>query len=313
MRVRHGAPVGLALALIAFGVLLTLREAGVIAEEVSVLWIVVTAVGVGLLIAVFSGRRPGAGLVLPLVLIAIGGTELLKDAGRLGEDFSVIPPVIVAVGLGLLLGGLAWRLSAPEAEDGVVTKRIPLDGASEAQVSIVHGGGELRVGEHHDQYNLVEGTFDGGVREQVDRDGDRLIARLEPVRGRRSRQWDVRLKPGVPLDLAVQGGAQRSTLDLSRLLVRSLVLETGASSTSLTMPERGQATARIRAGGASVDVRIPPAVGARIRMGGGLSSRNVDESRFPRTGDVYQSPDFLTAGDRVELDIEGGAASFSVR
>ena len=175
LRFRHGAPVGFALALIGFGVLLTLREAGVIAE------------------------------------------------------------------------------------DGVVTKRIPLDGASEAQVSIVHGGGELRLGEHHDPYNLVEGTFDGGVREQVDREGDRLIARLEPARGRRSRRWDVRLKPGIPLDLVVQGGAQSSTLDLSRLLVRSLVLETGASSTSLTLPERGRTNARIRAGGASVDVRVPRA------------------------------------------------------
>lgn len=306
---------GLALALIGFGVLLTLREAGALAEDVSILWIVVTAVGFGLLVAVFSGRRPGAGLVLPLVLIAIGGTELLKDAGRLDEDFSVIPPVIVAVGLGLLLGGVAWRLSAPREEEGAVTKRIPLGGASEATVVIHHGGGELRVTSHHEPYNLIDGRFEGGVREEVRRDGRRLHVRLEPARTRLGggRRWDIGLKPGVPLELTIAGGAQSSEIDLSRLLVGSLSLETGASSTTLTLPERGRVDVRIQAGGARVAVKVPPGMEARIGLSASMSAWDIDEGRFPRSGDVYQSAGFDTAGDRADIRIEGGAASFSVR
>jgi hypothetical protein len=45
----------------------------------------------------------------------------------------------------------------------------------------------------------------------------------------------------------------------------------------------------------------------------GLGSIQVDESRFPRMGDGYQSTDYATAENRVDLDIQGGVGSVHVR
>jgi hypothetical protein len=54
-------------------------------------------------------------------------------------------------------------------------------------------------------------------------------------------------------------------------------------------------------------------VAARIRTGGGLTATSVDQSRFPRAGKVYQSPDYDTAQNRADIKIEMGAGSISVR
>jgi hypothetical protein len=54
MRPRSGGFSGLALALVAFGVLLLLRQTGVIAQDIRIWPIVVLAIGVGLLVAVLT-------------------------------------------------------------------------------------------------------------------------------------------------------------------------------------------------------------------------------------------------------------------
>jgi hypothetical protein len=44
-----------------------------------------------------------------------------------------------------------------------------------------------------------------------------------------------------------------------------------------------------------------------------VGSIRVDEDRFPRSGSDYQSPDFGSAPNRVDLEINGGVGSVRVR
>jgi hypothetical protein len=114
--------------------------------------------------------------------------------------------------------------------------------------------------------------------------------------------------------LKLETGASESILDLSELLVTELNLQSGASSTELTLPAGAVYTrAKISGGAASFKVRVPSGVAARIQYSGGIASLDVDELRFPRSGDGFQSPDFATAKNKVELNIEVGAASVEVR
>ena len=121
------------------------------------------------------------------------------------------------------------------------------------------------------------------------------------------------LAPGIPLSLDLQTGASESTLDLSGLDVPSLSVNTGASQCRVILPQRGETDVRIRAGATNVDVVVPKSVSARVRFQGGLASRRIDEERFPRTGSEYRSPDYDTAENRADIDIQGGAGSFTVR
>jgi hypothetical protein len=320
---RTGGFSGLALALVAFGVLLLLRQTGVIAEDVRIWPIVVLAIGVGLLAAVFSGRYAGGGLVLPFVLIDLGLIELLKDTGTLDEDFSVWPSLLIAIGAGALLGGIAVRRAVRRGSEETATYRVALPpegaGVTMARLRLLHGGGELRVDAGSDFRSIAVLTYVGGLHERVTREGPTLVATMESEFGGGyrgwppwRRRWDLSLKPGFPLELEFDTGAGASTVDLTGLLVNSLAMRTGAGSASIALPERGRIGVRIQAGAASFEVSVPPSMPARIAFSGGASTVRVDEERFPKTGGVWQSPGWDEASDRADIVIEGTAGSFSV-
>ena len=43
-----------------------------------------------------------------------------------------------------------------------------------------------------------------------------------------------------------------------------------------------------------------------------IGSNQIDETRFPRVGDMYQSADYDSATNRVDLDVQGGVGSLRV-
>jgi len=93
-----------------------------------------------------------------------------------------------------------------------------------------------------------------------------------------------------------------------------LELRTGASETTVTLPRAAGVTdVKADAGAASLTFIVPNGVAARIRPKVVIGSIRVDEDRFPRSGSDYQSPDFGSAPNRVDLEINGGVGSVRVR
>jgi hypothetical protein len=80
-----------------------------------------------------------------------------------------------------------------------------------------------------------------------------------------------------------------------------------------TTASAGFTHARVESGAASVKVRVPPGVAARISGQMGLGALDVDQHRFPPRGGGYESDDFSAAANRVELEVEGGVGSVDVR
>jgi len=126
--------------------------------------------------------------------------------------------------------------------------------------------------------------------------------------------WWFGLNREIPLSLDFRTGAGDTRLDLADLRVTYLRLQTGASATDLTLPGgAGHTRVDIRAGVASVIIRVPSGVAARVRARGALASVSVDRQRFPRAGNVYQSLDYDSAANKADIDIETGVGSISVR
>ncbi len=260
------------------------------------------------------------GLFWGTILLIIGLLLLFSNLGIIAiEIWSAIWAVLlIVVGLGILWGVFSGR------DTGGQEVVIPRDGAARARIRLSHGAGRLRVDAGAADDALLEGTFGGGLDYRAGRKGDELDVHLSPPDflamivpwnwGREGLGWLLRLNSDIPLSLAFETGASDARLDLTDLLVTDLKLETGASSLNVTLPARaGHTRARIEAGAASVAVRIPPEVAARLRLEGGLASIEVDESRFPRVGRLYQSQDYETAENRVDLTVEAGVGSLRVR
>jgi hypothetical protein len=269
--------------------------------------------------AVMTRTRAIGPIFVPLLLIVAGiGLLYLNLNGGVidyGELFGTWwPLILVAIGLDVLLGaGLVW--SRPASAERVA---IPLEGEADARIRIRFGAGRLRIGPAP-AGQLVDGDVAGGARWR--RQGG--IVEIEPDAtaawfgwgGRTGPNWQLGLAAEIPLDLRIEVGAARVDLDLATLLVRDLDLRTGASDTRLTMPAAaGQTTARIESGMASVMIRVPPGVGARIRSAVGLGVVDVDQSRFrPAASGGWDTADYATAANRLDLDLHGGVGRVTVR
>jgi hypothetical protein len=267
------------------------------------------AIGLAIIIdRLYQGKRDS--LLFPVVLVAIGVFLLLRDADILDSDF-IWPGILIGAGVILIAG--AFRRGTVETSE----INIPLDRVARARVRIDHGGGELRLGSLNAQSSALCTGIVGEVEQKVSRSGDRVDVSLR----RRGRSWmrslgrEFRLdfNPGVDLELDLHTGASDSRLDLTRLLVSSLELKTGASSTVVYLPERGYTRVSVDAGAASVDFRVPVDVAGRITADTGLADVDIDKNRFLPSSGGYESPDYSTAVNRVEIQVRGGLAGFKVR
>ena len=259
-----------------------------------------------------------------VLLILIGALLMLNNLGVLDVNiWSLIWPLfLIALGLWILWGVVVGPRSV-EAEEVA----IQLEGAGRARVHIRHGAGRLHVSASAGPGELAAGTFGGGLDYRVRRDGDMLDVEMRvPSDGfphfvmpwnwgpGGALDWSFGLNSEIPLSLDFETGASDTRLDLADLRVTDLRLQTGASATDLTLPANaGHTRVNIGAGAASVTIRVPSGVAARVRVKGGLAGITVDQSRFPRMGDTYQSTNYDTASNKADVDIETGVGSIDVR
>jgi hypothetical protein len=259
-----------------------------------------------------------------LVFLVLGGLFLIDSLGIVSINlWGVLGPLLLILfGLWVLLG--YFNQGKPMVGE---PESIPLQGARSASLRFHHGIGRLVVGAGAEPMDLVTGTFGGGLKSRIRQEGDHLDATLRvrdhsfPVvifprawGGQQSFEWQVQVSDEIPLDLKLNLGASETSLDLTDLKVRSLRVDTGASAAEIYLPDNmAQTQAVIKGGLASVKVFVPEGVAARIRVTGGLMDTRVDQTRFPKHGGVYQSADYETALNKVDLRVDMGLGSVFVQ
>jgi hypothetical protein len=261
-------------------------------------------------------------LFWPLALVILGVLFLLDNLGILKgvSIWGIFIPVLLILG-GLSVLANSFRYAGRHGETTALS--IPLEGSENAHLKISYGAGQFALGAGAASGQLLSGTFDGGVDHDARRGGGGLDVKLSGPSDFAGipwwefgggRKWDIHLNGGVPLALDVEVGAAESKIDLTDIRVTDLKLQTGASGTDLWMPARaGQTHAKVSAGVASINIKIPSEVAARIEWEGGLSTIDVDTRRFPQSGKVYQSPNYADAANRIDLRVEMGVGSVQVR
>ena len=265
----------------------------------------------------------------PLALVLIG-LELLLGGRIRGA-------ALAALTLVLLVGGVWALMTAPWArlDSGPTERRTfdqPLPGATQASVRVDFGAGNLRLGAlEPGDGRLASVVFDGppGVtiepRFSLQNGSADLRYALSGRHGfgppsffgvaNRGMSMQLALAREIPIGLRVSMGAAESRLDLSKLKLNQLEVETGASSAWIRLPEAGGATAaRFSAGAASIEVELPEGVAAQVRYDGGLSTVDVQNPRLQPAGErIYRTSDYDTNPNRVDLRLDTGVTTVTIR
>jgi len=261
--------------------------------------------------------RIRASLFWGIVLVLAAGLMLLRQFNYIGNDiFGYLwPLVVIFIGIWLVIGYFA-RGRKVEGQ----SQSIPLQNAASASIKLDHGAGRLKVHSGAAVGDVLTGIFSPEVDTHSQLNGDRLEVRMKHASQfldwfpGDSFDWDIALTTDIPLSLDIDNGASASVIDLSDLKVTELDIDTGASSTEVTLPANaGNTHVDIDTGASSLVLTIPQGVAARIRIQTGVSSVDVD-SRFPSVGDhTYQSTDYTTAANKADITIDSGVGSIEIR
>jgi len=149
-------------------------------------------------------------------------------------------------------------------------------------------------------------------------------------------EWQIHLNPNVPSDITAHSDGGNVKLNLAGMAVTGLSADTGGGNMDVVLPDNAanlNVTARSGAGNVTVEigsgttgsntvnassgagnvvVGVPGGMAARIHATSGMGKVIVD-SRFGKIDSkTYQSPDYESAADKVEITLKSGAGNVSV-
>lgn len=251
-----------------------------------------------------------------LALILLGVLFFLQASGflRVENVFSLFWPIVLILLGGWILFGVFFPGKTPAGVPSSEAFAIQLDGARSLHVEINHGAGKIELRGGAEAGVAVSGLRAPACNISSDRDGDALDVDIDagptfmPFLSPEGGAWQFQVSNEVPLNLELHAGATSLLLDLHDVKLEKLDLNMGASNVQLLMPALGNPVVDIDMGAASLDMSIPEGVAARIRLEEAVSSIDIDPARFPRLGHGhYESPDFASALNRVDISLDGGA------
>lgn len=263
-----------------------------------------------------------SGVFFGVFIVLLGAVLLAINLGYVDNRiWNFFWPVLL-----VLLG--VWFITRPRrwANAGTYTAEqasFPVESAAEGEIQVHYGAGRLQISASNNPAELAGGSFVGGVLSDRTMQGSKVVLALRTpservwggpwAAGEQGFEWKLGINPQIPLDLHLHTGANEEILNLSDTHVRSLVLETGASKTDITLPSAaGYTRATVKSGLASMNIMVPMGVAASISVNAGLSGIKVNESRFPHVGERYESPDYASASNKAEIFVESGLGSVDI-
>ncbi len=149
-------------------------------------------------------------------------------------------------------------------------------------------------------------------------------------------EWQIYLNPTVLCDITAQSNGGNVNLNLAGMAVTRLSADTGGGNVAVVLPQdaadlsvtarsgggnvtveigdgiKGSNIVNAKTGAGDVVVRVPAGVAARIHATTGLGKAIVDPRFSKIDAHTYQSPDFDSAANKVEITLSSGAGNVNV-
>jgi len=291
-------------------------------------------------------RPSGPSFFFPLLLIAAGIVLLLYTMGMLPSFawwrlWVLWPAILILIGLDVLLRrapallrllaalvavallvGAAYLVVRPGQESArPVQTTVARGDMRTGSVKIDLAAGQLSVEPLGDSPNWAEVDLAGPAQEPRVTRLDSTAA-LEIVQGGWSSgwqesRWSVRLHPSVPAAVKVHVAVGKCVLNLTRLDVTALEVDTGVADCTVLLPAGGDVGAipvEIDGGVGALHVVVPEGMAAQIHLDPGLGGVRVDTARFLKVNEnLYRSADYEGASYRLDVDVNIGVGSIEVK
>jgi len=218
-----------------------------------------------------------------------------------------------------------WSVAVGDRERTTEQFTWPQEGVERVEVELELGVGKLELRGQSDMAGLLIAGLDLAPGDEVSErfrvDGDvgrgrissdRSFFSLPHIFSGKGSEWDLQLNTRVRWELDVNSGVGDVRLDLSELRVGEFNLDSGAGAVEVTMPRRGTVNARVDGGIGDVRINIPEGVQARVRVDRGIGDLKIG-SRFNRRGDYYETEEFSSAESFIDLQVDIGVGSITIR
>jgi hypothetical protein len=253
-------------------------------------------------------------------VILLGAIMLLKTMGFIHFNIWRLmgPAILILIGLWFIYVAIVNpKPPAPK------TISIPRGDAEELFLTLNHGAGKMQIRGGAADSELLNGSFNNGIEHEVMHVGSTANITLKPLGDPANiiipgnfhgLNWDAALNSTIPVSIDLKSGANESILNLTDIDLKKLDVSTGASKTDIHFSNKSAfCTAVINAGVAEVNLHIPSNVAASIRVQGKeLSSIKVDTNRFAQSGDSYQSMDYATAENKLDIEVKPGLGEINI-
>lgn len=286
----------------------------------------------------------------PAVLILVGIVALLVNTGQISLDRLILltdlwPLILIVVGLELIVrrsvhgptGDIAAALIivlaivaaagyVAIAPNPVATQSLTasgeVGGLTEASADISAGAATI----------TVQGSSDLGnnlYRAHIDYSGPKPEVRLDRSSGTLSisqkgtsfpwianRRFVLKLEvnPGVPWSITLNTGASTTTINLPQVHVTGVTINTGASRDDITLgTPSGIVPVEVNGGALTVNVHRPKGTAASVSVSGGAVTLRADGRDQHGIGDLrYESDGFSSAPSGYRVEVNGGACTVTL-
>ena len=335
------------LILIALGVFLLLDNVGVLQGDswatIVSLWPVLL-IGIGL-----DGIYKREGLVGATFMIGLGVIFLLANFGYLAVSvwrmvIYLWPVLLIAIGFDIAIGrrsmlgsliGLVLILAIlasslwffgvrVERGRGLTSETISqaIEGATQAQIDIEAGAGDLHLAGQADEDILISGSVSrqGSMRveENASQSGGVFHYTLRsvgpsmiPGRFEGDWGWDLSITQEIPVELEVSLGAGNSDLDLSGVKLSDLNVDLGVGKATIAFSAEGSYRANIDGGIGSIVLVVPANYGVSVITSTALVSASVPAD-YEKREDGYYSQNYESATKKIDITLDLAIGSWSL-
>lgn len=246
----------------------------------------------------------------PLLIIIFG----LAIISRGGWVISVVSLLIVITVIGFAWSGFSTHSTSTTTPLSVEQA----EGATSLDLSVDSGAGKLSIvgmSEKAVTGSLLSRTQSVSVTSRLDETKQIVGVQVKgdwlPFGISTPNTLTLQLSSDLISNLTIHTGASTDSLNLSDIKAERVSIATGASTLDLTLGNLVPlSTVNVDAGASSINVTLPKALGARVHLETGLTSKSMPE--FDKKDDAtYESKNYSVAEQKTDITLKTGASSIT--